>query len=234
LRKGTKWENWDFIQADVDYAYSNELSNTTGGINRTITTTFPDLTFNLYGTKNFPLVAEYLDRSTVVLTYNRRKTYQDFESLEYRDKPGVSWRATWTRTFRTRSDYYYTRTKTAELDPDTDQPTGVTELLREKNPSLTLYYDLAMPRGFKVPLLGTIRWRNELNLTAGVDYTQVRGENSSEDDSNEIKYTLSGGYYVTTNLHADVTGSLAEYRNLSEEGQDYTTVGVTGNFEIIF
>ncbi|HUU56070.1 MAG TPA: hypothetical protein VMW93_01895, partial [bacterium] len=53
-RTGTKWENWDFIQTDFDYSYSNELSNTTGLPSRTISTTFPDVTCQLYGTKNFP------------------------------------------------------------------------------------------------------------------------------------------------------------------------------------
>ena len=143
--------------------------------------------------------------------------------------------ATWTRTFRTRADYYYTMTDNEEVDPETDVRTGIVRTEREKNPSLTLYYDLAMPRGFKVPLLGTIRWRNELNLTAGVAVTQVRvSANSTHDNTDEVEYTLSGGYYITTNLHADVTGSLKQYTNLTQAGQDYSTVGVSGNFEIIF
>lgn len=237
-RKGTTWENWDFIQADVDLGYSNELSNSTGTPSRTIIHTLPDVSVQLYGTKNFPLVADYLDRSTVTLTYNRRRTYQQQESIEVKHQPGISWRATWTRTFRTKADYYYARTLADELDPaetgDVILP-GTHAVLREANPALTLYYDLAMPKGFRIPLLGTIRWRNELNLTAGVSMTRIRGnENSTEDDSDQMEYTLSAGYYITTNLHADVTGSLTQYTNLSEVGRDYNTVGVTGNFEIIF
>lgn len=234
-RKGTKWETWDFIQADVDYSYSNELSRTHSTLSRTIGTTFPDVTVQLTGTKNFPLVANYLDRSTVVASYYRKRTYQEREDLELKQKPGLSWRATWTRTFRTRADYYYTITDNEEIDPETNVRTGIVRTEQEKNPSLTLYYDLAMPRGFKVPLLGTIRWRNELNLTAGVAVTQVRvSANSTHDNTDEVEYTLSGGYYITTNLHADVTGSLKQYTNLTQAGQDYSTVGVSGNFEIIF
>lgn len=234
-RKGTKWENWDFIQADVDGSYTNELSATLAGTTRTISTTLPDINLQLYGTKNFPLVAAYLDRSTVVLSYYRKKTYTEREDIEVTQKPGVSWRATWSRTFRTRADYYYTNTNNEELDAETDKRTGIVRLKEETNPSLTFYYDLAVPKGFKIPLLGTLRWRNELNLSAGVSYTRVRvSANAGEDDTDTWDYTLSGGYYITTNLHADVTGSVKQFTNLTQAGQDYTTVGLSGNFEIIF
>jgi hypothetical protein len=233
-REGTKWENWDFIQADFDYSYSNELSITTGDPFRTISTTFPDVTCQLYGTKNFPLVAAYLNRSTVVVNYFRRRVYQQNNDVEVQQKPGISWRATWTRNFRTRADYNYTHTKTQDIDPNTNEPTGDVHLLKEENPSLTLYYDVANPRGFKIPLLGTLRWRNELNLTAGVSFTKVRGVEATQDDTDEWEYTLSGGYYVTTNLRADVTGTVTRFKNYSEAGIDYLTVGINGNFEIIF
>ena len=232
-REGTKWENWDFIQTDFDYSYSNELSVITGGPSRTISTTFPDVTCQLYGTKNFPLVAAYLNRSTVAASYVKRRVYQQDNDVEVQQKPGISWRATWTRNFRTRADYNYTYTKTQELDPG-DTPTDRFHILTEKNPSLTLYYDVANPHGFKVPLLGTLRWRNELNLTAGVSFTETRGVEAAQDDTDEWIYTLSGGYYVTTNLRADVTGTVTRFKNYSGIQQDYRTVGINGNFEIIF
>ncbi|MEE8639522.1 MAG: hypothetical protein V3T41_03850, partial [bacterium] len=232
-REGTKWENWDFIQTDFDYSYSNELSITTGDPFRTISTTFPDVTCQLYGTKNFPLVAAYLSRSTVVFNYVRRRGYQQDNDVEVQQKPGISWRATWTRNFRTRADYNYTHTKTEELE-DGDTPTDRLHILTESNPSLTLYYDVANPRGFKIPLLGTLRWRNELNLTAGVSFNQVRGIEATQDDTDEWEYTVSGGYYVTTNLRADVTGTVNRFKNYSLTAQDYLTIGINGNFEIIF
>jgi hypothetical protein len=232
-RTGTKWENWDFIQTDFDYSYSNELSDTTQTPSRTISTTFPDVTCQLYGVKNFPLVADYLDRSTVVINYLRRRVYQQNTDIEVQQKPGISWRATWTRNFRTRADYNYTHTETQELDPG-DTPTDRLHILTEKNPSLTLYYDVANPRGFKIPILGTLRWRNELNLTVGVSFAQVRGVEATQDDTDEWVYTLSGGYRITTNLHADVTGTVTRFENFSQTGVDYLTVGIIGNFEIIF
>lgn len=232
-RTGTKWENWDFIQTDFDYSYSNELSNTSQTPSRSISTTFPDVTCQLYGVKNFPLVAAYLERSTVVINYLRRRAYQQNTDVEVQQKPGISWRATWTRNFRTRADYNYTHTKTEELE-DGDTPTDRLHILTEKNPSLTLYYDVANPRGFKIPILGTLRWRNELNLTVGVSFAQVRGVEATQDDTDEWVYTLSGGYRVTTNLHADVTGTVTRFKNYSAVQQDYLTVGIIGNFEIIF
>jgi hypothetical protein len=231
-RTGTRWENWDFIQADVDYSYSHEISNTTGVPSRIISTTFPDVTLDLYGTRNFPLVAAYLDRSTVVVSYYRKKTYQQDQDIEVQHKPGMSWRATWSRNFRTRADYYYTHTTTQDIEGD--EPAGPERVLRQENPAFTVYYDIANPRGFKLPLLGTIRWRNELNLTAGVSYLKARGEQAEQDDTNEWEYSVSGGYYITTNLRADVTGTMTRFENLSQVADDYTTVGVNGNFEIIF
>jgi hypothetical protein len=235
-REGTQWENWDFIQADVDYSYSNEVSFNTGSPYRTTSTTFPDVEFQLYGIKNFPLVAAYLDRSTVVVGYSRKQTYQQNNEIEIKQRPNLSWRATWTRQFRTRADYGYTHTNSEELNPDTDEPTGTVRTLTEENPALTVYYDVANPRGFKVPILGTLRWRNELNLSAGVSYTKIRGIEAQQDDTDEWAYTLSGGYYLTTNLRADVTGSVTTFKNLSNVvgGGEYVTVGVNGNFEIIF
>ncbi|MEE9457995.1 MAG: hypothetical protein V3W11_12690 [bacterium] len=233
-REGTKWENWDFIQTDFDFSYSNELSIITGDPFRTISTTFPDVTCQLYGVKNFPLVAAYLNRSTLVIDYVRRRVYQQNNDVEVQQKPGISWRATWTRNFRTRADYYYTHTKTQDIDPNTNEPTGDVHLLKEENPTLILYYDVANPHGFKVPLLGTLRWRNELNLTAGVSFTRVRGVEATQDDTDEWEYTVSGGYYVTTNLRADVTGTVTRFKNYSGVAQDYMTIGINGNFEIIF
>ncbi|NIT35326.1 MAG: hypothetical protein GTN49_02315 [candidate division Zixibacteria bacterium] len=232
-RTGTKWENWDFIQTDFDYSYSNEFVNTTGSPSRTISTTFPDVDIQLYGTANFPLVAAYLDRSTVDITYYRKRTDRVREDYEIKHKPGISWRATWTRNFRTRADYNYGYTIARELDRE-NNPVGDERIVKEENPSLTVYYDVANPRGFKVPILGTLRWRNELNLTAGVSFTKVRGVNAAQDDTDEWEYTASGGYYVTTNLRADVTGTLSRYKNLTSAGLDFVTIGVNGNFEIIF
>jgi hypothetical protein len=232
-RTGTKWENWDFIQTDFDYSYSNELSDISGTLTRIISTTFPDVTCQLYGTKNFPLVADYLERSTVIVSYSRKRTYQQNNEIDIEQKPGVSWRATWTRNFRTRADYNYAHSNTRELE-DGDKLTDRFHILTEKNPALTVYYDVANPRGFKLPLLGTLRWRNELNLTAGVSYVQVRGVEAAQDDTDEWEYSLSGGYYVTTNLRADVTGTVTRLKNYSDTTRDYLTVGVNGNFEIIF
>jgi hypothetical protein len=232
-RTGTQWENWDFIQADVDYSYTNEISNTFGTPSRIISTTFPDLTFQLYGTENFPLVADYLERSTVVASYYRKKTYAQFRDVEIQQKPGLSWRASWSRNFRTRADYFYTHNKSQDID-DADQPTGPVRIVTQENPSLTLYYSVANPKGFKLPLLGTLRWRNELDLTAGVSYIKTRGIEADTYDTNEWRYEVTGGYYLTTSLRADVTGSMTRYRNLSTVTDDYTTVGVRGDFEINF
>jgi len=232
-RTGTKWENWDFIQADVDYSYANEISNNTGVASRTVSTTFPDLTFQLYGVKNFPLVADYLERSTVVVSYYRKKTYQQFQDIEIQQKPGLSWRASWYGKFRTRADYFYTHNKSQDID-DADQPTGPERIVTQENPALTLYYSIANPKGFKLPLLGTLRWRNELDLTAGVSYIKTRGIQADQYDTNEWRYELTGGYYLTTSLRADVTGTVTRFKNLSLTGNDYATVGVRGDFEINF
>ncbi|MGD8719398.1 MAG: hypothetical protein PVH29_11335 [Candidatus Zixiibacteriota bacterium] len=232
-RTGTQWENWDFIQTDFDFSYSNELADS-GSPYKLTSTTFPDVTCQLYGTKNFPLVAAYLERSTVVVSYTRRKNYRERSDIVIQQRPGISWRATWSRNFRTRADYDYTHTTTQELDPDTDLPTDVERILKQENPSLTVYYDLANPKGFKLPLLGTLRWRNELNLSAGVALTRTRGIEAEQDDTDQWDYTLSGGYTITTNLRADVSGSIIRYSNLTMTGQDYVTVGVRGDFEISF
>jgi len=232
-REGTKWENWDFIQTDFDYSYSNEFTNTTQTPSRTVSTTFPDVDVQLYGTANFPLVGDYLDRSTVDVTYYRKRTERVGEEYEVKQKPGICWRASWTRNFRTRADYQYAYTTTGDLDRE-NNPVGDKRIVKEENPSLTVNYDVANPRGFKIPILGTLRWRNELNLTARVSYTKVRGVEAAQDDTDEWEYTASGGYYVTTNLRADVEGTLSRYKNLTSAGLDYVTIGVTGNFVITF
>ena len=107
-------------------------------------------------------------------------------------------------------------------------------ILTQENPALTLYYDFENQRGFKLPLLGTLRWRNELNLSAGVSYVKTRSIQAEQDDTDEWEYTLSGGYVITTSLSADVTGTVTRFKNHSTPGQDHMTVGVTGDFEIKF
>ena len=82
--------------------------------------------------------------------------------------------------------------------------------------------------------MGTLRWRNELDLTGSVSYIKTRSIEADQYDTNEWRYELAAGYYLTTSLRADVTGSVTRFRNLSTVTDDYTTVGVRGNFVIYF
>ncbi|MCK5643741.1 MAG: hypothetical protein KAJ19_23270, partial [Gammaproteobacteria bacterium] len=209
-------------------------SLTTGTPSVTRTQIFPDLTFKLTGSKNFPIFAKVIKRSTVTIGYSRKRVLHETISREIQHKPYINWRATWPAGFRTNSDISYEIVEIRYLE-ETYVASGYDwEKEKVTKPSFTVYYDLAMPKGFKIPLLGTLRWRNELNLQAGVKLVRTRVERGINDDTDQWTYTISGGYYFTTNLRMDITGSYITYRNLSQVGTDYNAIGVTGNFEIIF
>jgi hypothetical protein len=233
-RKGTKWENWDFIQADVDYSYTHERSLTTGTPSVTKTSIFPDVTLKLTGTKNFPIAAKVLKRSTVTFGYQRKKVLRENVSRETQHSPYISWRATWPAGVRTKTDFGYELIDVRYLEEAYQFSEFNWEKEKVMKPSFTVYYDLAMPKGFKIPLIGTLRWRNELNLQGSVELARTRVEHGINDNTDQWNYSVSGGYYFTTNLRMDVTGSYSMYHNLSQVGTDYSTIAVTGNFEIIF
>jgi hypothetical protein len=233
-RVGTKWESWDFIQADVDYSYTYERSLTTGTPAVTRTQIFPDVTLKLTGTKNFPIAASILTRSTVTVGYQRKKILREKITRETQHSPYISWRATWPAGLRTKTDFSYDLTDVRYLEETYQDSDYNWEKEKAMNPSFTVYYDLAMPKGFKLPLIGTLRWRNELNLQGTVELIRTRVEQGINDDTDQWKYSVSGGYYFTTNLRMDITGSYTTYHNLSQVGTDYSTIGVQGNFEIIF
>jgi hypothetical protein len=233
-RKGTKWESWDFIQADVDYDYAYERSLTTGTPSVTRTQIFPDVTLKLTGTKNFPIAARALERSTVTVGYQRKLVIRENIARETQHTPYISWRATWPGGLRTKADYNYDVTEIRYLEKAYQYSQYDWEREKTGNPAFTVYYDLAMPKGFKIPLIGTLRWRNELNLQGTVELVRTRVEHGLNDNTDQWKYSLSGGYYFTTNLRMDLTGSYTTYHNLSQIGTDYNTIAVQGNFEIIF
>ena len=232
-RVGTKWEEWDFIQTDFDSSYTWEESNTTGTPSRTRTLTFPDITNKISGVKNFPIFAGMMKRSTVTVSYSRKRTLRKFETITIKHSPSASWRATWKAgSLRTRADFGYDYTIFEYLG--SNQNDTLPEKETSISPSFTVNYDWAMPKGFKIPLLGTLRWRNELNMESSVSLTQNRYENTSMDNSDRWDYSLSGGYYLTTSLHLNITGRYTSYTNLSTVGADYNTISVFGNLEIIF
>jgi hypothetical protein len=218
----------------VDYNYTYERSLTTGTPSITHTQIFPDVTLKLTGTKNFPIAAKALKRSTVTVGYQRKLVLRENVARETQHSPYISWRATWPGGLRTKTDYNYEVTDVRYLEEAYQYSESNWEREKATNPSLTVYYDLAMPKGFKIPLIGTLRWRNELNLQGTVELVRTRVEQGINDDTDQWKYSVSGGYYFTTNLRMDVTGSYTTYHNLSQVGTDYSTIGVQGNFEIIF
>ncbi|MCP4228561.1 MAG: hypothetical protein GY771_00230, partial [bacterium] len=237
-RVGTKWEDWDFVQTDFDAAYTWEKSNTTGTVSRTRTLTFPDITNKISGVKNFPIFAGMMKRSTVTVSYSRKQTRKVFETVTVKHSPAASWRATWKAGgLRTRFDLSYdyaTFNYINEKYEDENDELPPTEKETNISPSFTVNYDWAMPRGFELPFLGTLRWRNELNLEANVSLNQSRYENTANDNSDRWDYSLSGGYYLTTSLHLDITGKYTTFKNISMAGADYNTISVSGNLEIIF
>jgi len=238
-RVGTKWEEWDFIQTDFDGSYTWEESNTTGTILRTRTLTFPDINNKITGVKNFPIFARMMKRSTITVSYSRKRTLRKFDSVTVTHSPSASWRATWKAGgLRTRAEFGYDVAAFNYISDDyrdnITKELPPTEKEITTKPSFTVNYDWAMPKGFKLPLLGTLRWRNELNIEGSVSLTQTRYENTANDDSDRWDYSLSGGYYLTTSLHLDITGRYTTFANISTTGADYSTISVSGNLEIIF
>jgi len=226
---GTKYSNWDCLATTFGITVAHETVSATSSIAKSRSVTFPDIDIRLDGTKNFPIFSGMLLRSTVVVGY-RKKNIDVFGISHSTDhNPYFSWRASWSDTFRTRFDLDYDALSIKELD------FGAVRKDRTLKPAITINYDLKMPSGFNIPVLGKIfRFRNELNFQGEISYTRMRTENSGEDSYNRWDASISAGYYITTNLHLTLTTAYANYKNLTRDGRNYSTISFFGTAEAVF
>jgi hypothetical protein len=226
---GTKYSNWDCLATTFGITVAHETVSATSSIAKSRSVTFPDIDIRLDGTKNFPIFSGMLLRSTVVVGY-RKKNIDVFGISHSTDhNPYFSWRASWSDTFRTRFDLDYDALSTKEFDFDTVRKD------RTLKPAVTINYDLKMPSGFNIPVLGKIfRFRNELNFQGEISYTRMRTENSGEDSYNRWDGSISAGYYITTNLHLTLTTAYTNYKNLTRDGRNYSTISFFGTAEAVF
>ncbi len=228
-RHGSQYSNWDCVSTTFALSLAHETVSTTGSTSRSRAVTFPDIDVRIDGTKNFPVFSDMLLRSTVVVGYRKRKINAFGISQSVSHNPRFSWRASWSDTFRTRFDLDYINMTTKEFD------FGEVRKETTLNPSITINYDLKMPHGINIPVLGKIfRFRNELNFQGQISYTRTRTENSADDSYNRWDVSISAGYYITTNLHLTITTAYTKYHNLTQAGRDYSTISFYGTAEAVF
>jgi hypothetical protein len=227
--KGEKEKSWDCISATLSYKLSKTNQYVTGSLTRSRTIDFPGIEIRIDGTKNFPIFAGMLKRSSVVLGYSHSISDYYGYSHSVSHSPLFSWHATWSDALKTTIDVRY------DMDKDKDLDFGTSSVTTTFKPSVTIDYNLKMPKGYSIPVLDKIfRMRNELDFIGTITYTRIRNIRAIEDNTNRWDVDVSTGYYITTNLRMTITVSYSKFRNLSEAGQDNSTTNVFFTADALF
>ena len=221
--------SWDCVSTTFSFKITNTKQLVTGSLTKSRSITFPSIQLRIDGVKNFPIFANMLERSSVVLGYDRQvlEYYGYSHSVDH--SPSFSWRATWSENLKTIIDLDYTMEKSKDFDLGTS---SVTTTVR---PKITIDYNLRMPKGYTIPVLEKIfRMRNELDFIGTVTYTRIRNLKAMEDDTNRWDADVSAGYYITSNLRMTISVGYTKFKNLSEAGLDYSTTNVFFTAEALF
>jgi len=227
--RGEDKKSWDCISTTLSYKLSKTSQYVTGSLTRSRTVNFPEVEVRIDGTKNFPIFAGMLKRSSVVLGYNHSISDYYGYSHSVSDSPSFSWHATWSEVLKTTIDVRYNMDKEKDLD------FGTSSVTTTLTPSVTIDYNLKMPKGYSIPVLDKIfRMRNELDIIGTITYTRIRNLRALEDDTNRWNVDVSTGYYITSNLRMTISVGYTKFKNLSEAGQDYSTTNVFFTAEAIF
>ncbi len=231
----TDLHDLDFILAQLKYSFSTDLSESYGSSSETWTETWPAGDLTLTTTKYFPIFSDLLQQSIFKAGFQKTTTKWIGVSLTRTWSPSFSWRATWSDTFSTTADYTESSTITDEEASDYGFG-GAHRVTNSYNPSASLTYNLELPGTFTVPFLGgDVPLRNELRLNARYSYKLTNGnEESGTDETKRSTVSLSGAYYLTTNIYADLTLTYEDFVNETSVGYNYTSFDVKLSLEIKF
>jgi len=234
-----EFASFDVLLAEVKYSFSTDLSEAYGSSSRTWTEVWPAGELTITGHRYFPIFASLLQQSTLKLSYQKQTTRLVGVSVSRTYTPSVSWRATW-------SDYLSTRVSYAETCTITDESGsafGIGDTHRVSNtynPQASLTFNIELPGTFRIPFLGAdVPLRNELRLTATYNLVMVEntisgGGQTPPDDTTRHTGSLSGGYYLTTNIHANLTLTYEDFTNETSVGYDYSSFDVRLALELKF
>jgi hypothetical protein len=221
-------KSYDVLLGEIKYSFSTNLSKAYGSISRTWTEVWPAAELTITGHKYFPIFASLLQHSTVKLSYQKQTTKWIGVSLTRTYTPSVSWRAGWSDDFSTRLTY----TETSTITDESGSVYGIGDTHRVTNtysPGASLTYNLELPGSFRIPFLGEdVPLRNELQLTASYSLSIVENTVSGSgqtppDDTTRHTASVSGGYYLTTNIHANLTLTYEDFTNETSVGYDYSS-----------
>jgi len=227
----------DILLAQVKYSFSSTISETFGTRSESWTEIWPSAELTITGHKYFPVFASLLQRSTVKLSFDKNTTKWIGQSLTQTYIPSVSWRATWSDALSSRVEYRETTTIVDELyDPFGWGDGTAHRVTTTVSPSVSLTYNIELPGNFRLPFLGgDLTVRNELSITASYNLSQVTGnEDSGTDTTTRHTFSLSGGYYLTTSVHTNLTLTYEDYANEDQVGYNYNSLDGRLALEIKF
>ncbi|MCX7022217.1 MAG: hypothetical protein NTW26_08120 [bacterium] len=231
--------SYDVLLGEIKYSYSTDLSEAYGSSSRTWTEVWPAAELTITGHKYFPIFAALLQQSTVKLSFQKQTTKWIGVSLSRTYTPGISWRAGWSDDLSTTLSY----TEASTITDESGSAYGIGDTHRVTNtynPGASLTYVVELPGSFRVPFLGEdVPLRNELQLTASYNLTIVENSVSGSgqtppDNTTRHTASLTGGYYLTTNIHANLTLTYEEFTNKTSVGYDYSSFDAKLALELKF
>jgi len=198
------------LTTQLRYNYVKNISRSTNNTKQ-IQTTFPDITLNWNGLGQLPFFKQAANnaRANSHYSYEVRENYESdalkTDGMTHDFNPLLSINMTWKPGISTDYSTNWRDSKERTYSATSVNISHNTELTHK----VTAGYSIRGSKGFKLPLIGTLKFENQLTISFAIQNTRRKAESwvqNSEDDPSvtrddvEWSYTPSVSYNFSRNI----------------------------------